>query len=144
MAVRACFTNKAINDFEAIFLVRFLPAFEAQFHSHLHVVAKEADRMSQLDAEIVRVDDRAELDFLHLSLLTALGFLLFLGLLVTKLSIIHDAADGWDCRGCDLDKIQSFGIGQFQCVAQWHNPELLLLVIDDTDFASANLSVSTM
>jgi len=89
MAVRGNRADEVLNHLKAIFLVSHLATAELQAYFYLHFLAKKIDRMGQLDLEIVRIDRSAELDFFDLvSVLMFLGFLIFLGLLVTEFSII--------------------------------------------------------
>ena len=59
--------SQALDQFfhllESEFLVRHLPAAEAQGDLHLHVFAEKIHRVLQLDAEIMRVNVGAESGF---------------------------------------------------------------------------------
>jgi hypothetical protein len=71
---------------EAEFLVRQLAAAEAQGDFHLHVFTQEIDRVLLFDSKIMRVNVRAELDFLDLvGVLVFARFLFPLGLFVAEL-----------------------------------------------------------
>ena len=79
---------------KAEFRVGHFAAAEFQDHLDLHVLAQEIDGVAQLDAEIMRVNLRAELDFLDLvGVLVLAGFLVLLGLFVAELAEIHQPAD---------------------------------------------------
>ena len=86
---------KFIDDLEADFGVRHFAAAKFQRDLHLHVFAQKIDGVHQLDAEVVRVNARAQLHFLDDGgVLMLLGFLFLLGHFVTEFAEIHEAADG--------------------------------------------------
>ena len=79
MAVGSDFLNEFSHHLEAVFLVRHFAAAEAQRDLDFHLLAEEVDGMAQFNPEIVRIDRRAELDFLDLvGVLVLFGFLFLL------------------------------------------------------------------
>ena len=109
MAISRDPLDESVHDFEANFLVRFLPALEPQFDPHLMIVTKELDGVVALDGQIVRVNHGGELNLLHSARgPRSAGILVPLRLFVKELAVIHDAANGGCGRGCDLDKVETF------------------------------------
>jgi len=132
--------DEPVDQFEAELLVDALAAAEAELDAHFHAAAEELGSLVQLDGEVVRIDPRAKLHLFHL----AAGvprLLVAFGLLVKKLAVLHQPADGRDGVGGDLDQIQSLAMGQAKGVAQSHNPELLFGFVQHAHLAGANLAV---
>ena len=93
MAVGRQFGEKFTDDLESEFRVRHFASAEFQRDFHLHVLAQKINRMADLDAEVVRVNARAELNFLDgRGVLMLFRFLVLLGLFVTELAEVHDPA----------------------------------------------------
>src|SRR5262245_33923304 len=65
-AIGGGFLDKFVHYFKTDFLVRFLTSAKAQLDPDLQIVAQECDGMVQLNSEIVGIDVRRELEFLHL------------------------------------------------------------------------------
>src|SRR5579883_302757 len=98
MAVRGYVGQEFLNDLKAKLGVGIFPAAELQGDLHLHVLAKEVDRMADLHPKVMGVDLWAKLDFLNLvGVLMLFGFLVPLGLLVSELAEIHEPAN-WGRR----------------------------------------------
>jgi hypothetical protein len=94
MAERRQALDQLLDLLETEFLVRHLAAAETQGDFDLHVLAQKIDRVLLFDAEIVRVDVRAELDFLDLvGVLVFARFLVPLGLFVAELAKINQPAN---------------------------------------------------
>src|SRR5437899_2868317 len=82
MAIRSNAGQKLPNHLEPKLRVRHFTAPELEGHFHLHVLAKEINRVAGLDPEIVRINLRAKLNLFNLGgVLVFLGFLIALGLL---------------------------------------------------------------
>ena len=98
--------------------------------------------MVRFEKEIVRVNLRAKLDFLDLvGVLVLPGFLVLLGLFVTELAEIDEAADGRGGRGSDFDEIHTAGAGEIESVAERKDAQLLVVNPDNPHFAGTNLAV---
>ena len=63
MAVSRNVGEKFIDDLKPEFRVRHFTPAEFQGDFHFHVLAQKINRVHDLDAEIVRVNPRAELNF---------------------------------------------------------------------------------
>src|SRR3954452_13463413 len=88
------------------------------------------------------VDRGAELDFLDpVGVLMLLGFLFALGLFITVLAVINQAADRRRGIWCDFDEIDRFFAGQGQSVTQGQNAELLAFRSDNSNFAGTDFPV---
>src|SRR5436305_2076857 len=141
--MRSRFFDKTVDDVEAEFLMRLLPPFEPQLDPNFHVVVQKPDRMVKFGLEVVGIDVWTELQFLHPAAGRLVGFVRF-GFLVEELAVVNDAADGRRGRSCDFDKIELPIAGQLERGIQGHDAKLLFVVVDDADFASANLAVSAV
>ena len=98
--------------------------------------------MPDLDPKIMRVNARAELDFLNRGcVLMLLGFLFLLGEFVAELAEIHDATDGRHGIGRNLHQINASLSGKQQRIVQGHHAELLSVKADDPDFAGTDFPV---
>ena len=137
------FFHQAVDDLEAKFLVRLLPALETELDADFHVVVQKRDGMVEFGLEIVRIDIRAELKLLHAP---AGGFVAFVsfGFFVKELAVVDDAADrGRGGRG-DFDQIELPVSGQSERGIKSHDAELLPGVVDDAHFAGADFAVSAV
>ena len=86
------------------FLVRHFPPAEAQGHFGLVALGQKANEIAQLDLIIAVIGVGPKLDFFHLNLFQLQsGLVLFLGLPVLELAVIHDPAYGGLGGGCDFD-----------------------------------------
>jgi hypothetical protein len=141
--MRGGFRDEAVNYLKADFLVRFLPTFEAQLDSDFHVVPQKSNGVIEFGLEIVRIDGRAELKFFHATTGLLLAFLR-LGFFVQEFAVIDDAADRGRSSGGDLDEIELAISSQLQGGIEAHDAELLFVLADHADFASANLAVSAV
>jgi hypothetical protein len=89
---------------------------------------------------VVHID--AELDlFDHDLLLMLLGLALFLFLLVEKLPVVHDAADGRLRGRRNLNQVQILLAGHFERLEGGQDADLCALVIDHANFACADALV---
>ena len=104
--------------------------------------AKESDRVLDLHAEIMRVNARGKLDFLHLrGVLVFLGFLVFLGLFVAVFAEIHDPAHRRRGGGCNLHEVHTVLPGEGEGVVEGHDASLFAIGTNDPDFAGTNFPV---
>ena len=143
MAPRRDFANKLLDFLEAKFLMSHFAPAETQRHFHFHVIAHEVDGMGQLRREIVRINARAELDFLHaIGVLVLLAFLFLFGLLVAVFAEIDNAAHWRRGIGCDFDEIHTLLPGEVDSFGESHDAELGALVTDNADFAGADFPVN--
>ena len=137
------FFDEAVNDLEAEFLVRLLPALETQLDADFHVVFKKLDGVVEFGLEIVRIDIRAELKLLHAPAGGLVAFMSF-RFFVEKLAVVDDAADGRIRGRGDFDEIELPVPGQSERGIERHDAELMLRVVYDSDFAGADFTVSAM
>ena len=145
MAPKPGLFDEAIDHLKPELRVRLLPPAEAQLDPHLHVLAQEIDGTPQLDREIVGINQRRELQLLHLAgRLFGLRVLVLLGLLVHELAVIHDPAHDGRCVGRDLHQVQALGHRQAQRIVEGHDAELLLRLVQHPHFAGTDLPVSAM
>lgn len=142
MAVGCYIGKKFVYDGEADLGVRHFAAAKFQGDLHLHVFAQKINCVRQLDAEVVRINARAQLHFLDDgSVVVFLGFLFLLGDLVTVFSEIHQAADGRHGCGGDFDEVNAVLAREVQRVGELDDAELLAVHCDDPDFAGADFAV---
>ncbi len=142
MAVWRDLREKFVDDLKADFGVSVFAAAKFQRDLHLHVLAQKADRVFQLDAKVMRINARAQLDFLDDGgVLVLLGFLLLLGHFVTVFTEIHEAADRWHGGGGDLHQVHRMLPRQIDRVGQRNDAELLAVHSDDPDFAGTDFAV---
>ncbi len=143
MSKRGNFGDELLNHLEADLGVRHLTTAEFQGDFDLHIFAQEINGMPNLDAQIVRIDFGAQLDFLHLGgVLMLLGFLVALGLFVAELAEIHNPANRRRGVGSDFHQVHPMGAGQIQCVAQRQNPKLFLAILpNNPDFTGTDFPI---
>ena len=133
---------ESIHLAETKFLVRHFASAEAKAHFHLHVLAEEIDGMPELHAEIMRINIRAELDFLNLvRVLVFLAFLILFGLLVTELAEVNEPANRWRSSGGDLNQIHASLARESERLVEGHYPELFRFIPNKPNFAGPNLIV---
>ena len=133
---------KFIDDLKADFGVRHFAAAKFQRDLHLHVLAQKIDRVRQLDAQVVRVNARAQLDFLDDGgVLVLLGFLFLLGHFVAEFAEIHQPADRRHGGRGDFDQIHAMLARQIDRVGERQDAELVAVHSDDADFAGADFAV---
>ena len=124
--------------------VRRLPTPE--HHRHLHLVAlfEEPPRVPHLELEVVRLDPRTQLHFLHLDLVLLLARLPRLArLLVLELAVVHDPDDRRPRRRRDLHQIQTFRFRPRQRLLDRHDSQLLAFRANDSDRADPDLPVDS-
>ena len=137
--------DEFVDDLVADLFVSLLAAFEAQLDADFEIITKEFDRVVALDREIVGVDRRGELQFLHpAGRLRSAGFFASLGFFIEEFTIINDPANRRGSAGGNLDQVQASVLGQAEGIVEGHNAQLLLRLVQDPDFAGANLTVPAM
>ena len=143
MAVRRNIFDQLIDDLKADFLVRLLATPEPELNPHLHLVTKKLDRVIPLGGQVMRVDGRGDLNLFHLASGRAhMGFPF--GFFVKELAVVHDPAYGGSRLRHDFDQVQVFFLRQTQSIIEGHHPEWLLLIVNYSDFAGADLPVAAV
>ncbi len=100
---------------------------------------EELGGSAALRFEIVIVNLWPDANFLELDRrLMLAGFTLLAALLISKLAVIHEPADGWNGVWCYLDEIKSSLSCHFQRIARGNDSYLFAVLIDEPDFANAN------
>ena len=135
--------NELVDYLEADFLVRFLPTAEAELNAHFHIIAQELDRMIALGCQIMRVDYRRNLNLLHLAR-SGPDVRLFFRFLVQEFAVIQNSAHGRRRMRHDFDQVELFALGEAKRIVEGHHTQLLFIVIDNPDFARANLPIAAM
>ena len=131
--------DEAIDDLVAKLAMRHLAAFETEAGLYLVALGEEADGLVLLGLVVMLVDGDGELDFLNGDdLLLLAGGAVALVLLVEKLSVILDLANGRDSIGRDFDEVERALARNLQGIKWGHNAKLFTVFVDDADFASAN------
>lgn len=134
--------NEFGHDLLAQLLVAHFPAAKPQGELNLDVVAEEVHGLVQLDAKIVGVNDRPELDFLHpVRVLVFPGLFFLLGLLVLVLAEVHNAADRRIGVGRHLDQVHAQVAGPQNGLGQRQDAQLFALGVNDADLAGADFAV---
>ena len=113
-------------------------------HRHLAAIAvlKKTADMAQLGFIVMVVRFRTDLDFLDLHhRLVALGFLLFLLLLVLELAEVHDTADRRLRIGGDFHQIKTVFLGHGNGFITAQNTKLFPFGADYPQFTGTNLFV---
>ena len=141
LAVRGSFFDEAVDDLKAVFLMSLLPAAKTQLDADFHIVLQELDRVVKLRLEVVGIDVRAELKFLHSPAGGFVGLVGF-GFFVKELAVVYDAANGRRGRGRNFDEVELAIARQLQRGIKGHDAELLLLFADDTHFPGTDLAVA--
>ena len=142
IAVGRDLTQKFVDDLEADFRVRHFATAEFERDLHFHVLAEKIHRVRDLDAEVVRVNPRAELNlFDGRGVLMLLGILFLLGHFVTVFAEIHEPADRRRGGGGDLDEVNPALSRKIDRVVQRDDAELFAVNCDDPDFAGADFAV---
>jgi hypothetical protein len=83
------------------------------------------------DANLFQLDD----------MLMAAGLTLFAALLVSKLAVVHEPADGWHGVGRHLDQVESSLARHLERVKCWNDADLLAVLVDQPDFANPDALV---
>src|SRR5450756_1466593 len=140
--VRLDVRDELLDDFKTDLGVRHFPAAEYKRDLHLHVFAKKINGVLELDAQIMRVDARAELHFLDgRSVLVLFGFLFALGELIAELAKVHQLAHRRDGVGRNFNQVHAVLTGQVQRLGQLDDSQLFLIRADDPDLTGANLAI---
>jgi hypothetical protein len=109
---------------------------------YLVAFVQKAQHMILLSFVIVIIHVDTKLDFLDRDrLLMLFGLAFFLLLLVKKFPVIHDAAYGRNCGGRNLNQIQVFFAGHFECFVGRHYTNLFPFVPNHSDFPRSNTIV---
>ena len=123
MTVRRHVADKFVYHLITNFLVRLLPAFEAQFDPDFEIVAQELNGVIALDGKVMRIDGWRELQLLHAAGgLGCAGVFAALGFLVKEFAIIDDPANGRHGVGDDLDQVKLLRLCKAEGVIERHNP----------------------
>src|SRR6202142_1877793 len=120
-------------------LVRHFAAAMKNHRLHFVTFAKEPDDLVLSHLIIVLGGGRPEFHFLDVR--TLLALFLFVGffiLLVEKLAVVHDFADGRDGVRRNFHHVQARFTGFFHRVEEGHYSELIPLFVNHADFASAD------
>ena len=134
--------HEIVNHLESELLMGHFTPPESKRDFDLHFLAQKIDRMAELDAEIMRVDGRAELDFFHfIRVVMLLGFLFLLGLLIAELPEIHQTADRGSGVRRDFHKVHAFGAGQVNRISERNDSQLGAIDANDADFAGTDFPV---
>src|SRR5215213_1980082 len=64
------------------------------------------------------------------------GLALFAALLVPKLSVVNEPADGWHRVGRHLDQVETPLAGHLERVKCWNDADLLAVLVDQPDLAN--------
>ena len=131
--------NEAIDDVVAKVAMGHLAAPEAKRRLHFVTLAEEAHSLVLLSLVVVLVHRDGELDFLNGDdLLLLARRSLALVLLIEKLAVVLNAADGRNGVGRNLNQIEAALACNFQGFKGWHDAELLASIVDDAHFARAD------
>src|SRR5215218_10313706 len=108
----------------------------AKEDSQLDLVAgvEELRGLATLRLEVMVVDLGPDTDLFQLdNVLVTAGLALFAALLVAKLPVVHEPADGWHGIGCHLDQIEPPLARHLERVKGWNDSDLLTVLIDQPD-----------
>ena len=142
MAVGRDVGDEFFDDLEPDLGVGVFAAAKFQRDLHLHVFAKKINGVRGLDAEIMRINARTQLDFLHdRGVLVLAGIFFLLGEFVAELAEVHEPADGRHGVGRNLDEIHGVLPREVDRVGELDDAELLVIHADDADFAGTDFSV---
>ena len=109
--------DEIVDLLKTKFRVRHFPSAKTQSDFHFHFLTEKIDGVLQFHTEIMRINRRAELDFLNfIGVLMFPGFLVLLGLFVTVFAEVDQLADGRSGVRRDLDEIDRPGAGHGQSV----------------------------
>ncbi len=92
--------------------------------------------------EIVVIDLWPDADLFQLDdVLMAAGLALLAALLVSKLAVVHEPADGWHRIGSHLDQIEPPLARHLERFKRWNDTDLLAILIDQPDLANPDALV---
>jgi hypothetical protein len=132
--------DDAFHHFAAFVDMSVLTTTEQDGHLNFIVVLKEADRLLDLEVDIVIASFWSNANLFQFGLMS-LPFFPFLLLVVLELPEVHDSADG-RLRVCsDLDQIQPVFAGTVECVFGWDYAKLFTILINNTDGSNSDLIV---
>src|SRR5260221_8986070 len=101
--------------------------------------------MAELRGEIMGINCRSQLNLLHaISGPATVGFFRPLCFLIEDFAILAKLADRRDRGGHDLDQVNAFFPRETKRLIQSHDAKLLFCFVKDSDFAGANLAVSSI
>ena len=144
MPERSQILDQLLNLLETEFLMRQLAPAKTQRDFDLHFLAQEIDRMLLFDSKVVRIDVRAQLNFLHfVGVMVLARLLVLLGLFVAELAKINQPADRRYGLRIDFDQIDSLGASQIDRLAQRQDTKVLLLCINNADFTGTDFPVNS-
>ena len=136
--------EESLDLLKAQFRMGHFAAAKFQGDFHLNFVAEEINSMAQLNAEVVRINARAKLDFFDLvGVLVLLGFAILLRLLVAELPVVHDAAHRRIGIRRDFHQVHAVSAGEVDGVAQGKYAQLFSIDPDDPNFRGANFPVDS-
>jgi len=97
---------------------------------------EELRGLATLRLEVMVVDLGPDADLFQLdNVLMAAGLALFAALLVSKLAVVHEPADGWHRIGCHFDQIEPPLARHLERIKRWDDTDLLAILIDQPDLA---------
>jgi len=117
-------------------------AAEADCDFDLIPLFKESADHLDLRGDVVLVGAWSEAHLFEFDdLLILARFALALGLLVLEPPVVHQAAHGWDCVRCYLDKIESPLLGHPDRVDRRHDPQLFTIIANQPDVPDPDLVI---
>ena len=142
MPIRNNLFDESLDHLKPEFFVGHFPPAEPERDLHLHFFAQEIDGMAQLDAEVVWINRRTELNFFYLSgVLVFFSFLVALGLLVPVFAVIHDSAYGRHSVWSYFDEIHAVASRHVDRIAERNNSELLTVNAYDSNLTGTYLPI---
>lgn len=131
------------DQFKAFFDVRMLATAEDHREDHLVLLLEELYGPVDLGHEIVLADFRPEAELL-VSAVVRMALVLPLFLLVLKLPVIHDAADGRLLLGSDFHEVEPRFACSLQGLDGLDDPEHAAVMADHADRRDADLFVDPL
>ncbi len=119
-----------------------LAASDQDTDFHLRAFREEPASLFDFETGVIIVGLGAEANLFDFDgLLSPARLTLALGLLVNKLTVIEQPADGRVGIGRDLDQVEVTLAGETECLARRENAQLLTRLVDQPDFPSADFFV---
>jgi hypothetical protein len=142
LPIRRDLGDKFFNDIKTDFRVGHFAATEFEGDFDFHVFAQEINGMHELDAQVMGINARAELDFLDGGgVLVFARFFFLLGQFVAELADLHQAAHGRVGRGRNFHEVNAMLAGDHEGIVQEEDAEIFVVSINDADFAGADFAV---
>lgn len=117
---------------------------ELQRNLDFVTIREELDNMTNLRVEIALADLRSEFHFLHRNVRCLLSsFSRSLRLLVSKLPVVHDAANGRTCQRSNFHEIEIEFTCEAESFREGFDPQLGAIWSDHTYFTSTNAVIET-